>query len=223
MCKRNFYFCVNNDYPQMEPNRTYNSSIVPACLGYRVYLFEDLFEDLLPSDSGFIEVSLPSSAKIINKSDREVFVDSFTFINRTEFSGSIIQWLIESGVRADAGPYQNSLVDWAVENNSISTLIYLADTCEEVRHVLNSYMNNFVTKHMYTPVIISLVKAGYNIHKNEDSLFLFAAASKNYELCKFLLEQGALISKPVFAMYTANKGMFPKMEELLEQYKNQIM
>lgn len=223
MCKRNYYFCVDDNYPKMEPNRTYNSSIVPACLGYQVYKFEDLFEDLNVNDTGYIEVSIPRNGKIINTSNKEIFIDSFTFINRSEFTSSIIQWLIESGVRPDAGPYQSSLIDWAIANDSIPTLIYLADTCKDIRYTLGTYINTFVTKHMYTPVIISLVNGGYNIHKNEDSLFLFAAASKNYELCKFLLEQGALISKPVFAMYTANKGTFPKMEELLEQYKNQIM
>lgn len=223
MCKRNYYFCVDDNYPEMKRAATYNSCVVPACLGTQVYRFEDLFEDLSTSDTGYIEITIPADGKIVTKSESEIFVDRFTFVNRTKFTGSTIQWLIESGVRVDAGPYRSSIVDWAVANESISTLIYLADQCEDIRDVMNSYMGTFVTKKNYTPIIMSLVKNGYNVHKNDDSLLLYAASSKNCELSRFLLEHGSNISMQVVRMYEANKGMFPEMESLLEEYKDRIV
>lgn len=223
MCKRNYYFCVNDNYPPMERARTYNSCVIPACLGTRVYKFEDLFEDLCDNDTGYIEVTIPADGKIVFKTEDEIFVDRFTFVDRTKFSGSTIQWLIESGVRPDAGPYQTSLIDWAIANDSISTLIYLADTCEQLRTTMFSYMGTFSASKVYDPVIKSLVERGYDIHTNDDALFLYAASGKNYDLSKFLLERGAKIPKQVVMMYKANPGMYPKMESLLEEYKDNIV
>lgn len=223
MYKRNYYFCVDDLYPEMKRGATYNSSVIPACLGTQVYKFEDLFEDLSEKDTGYVEVTIPTDGKIVSTSGNEIFVDRFSFVNRSKFSGSMIQWLIESGVRVDAGPYRSSIVDWAIANDSISTLIYLADKCECIRDVMNSYMGTFVIKRNYTPVIMSLVEKGYNIHKNDDSLFLYAASSKNHELSRFLLEHGANISMQVIRMYKANEGAYPDMEMLLEEYKDRII
>lgn len=214
---------MDDNYPEMKKGSTYNSSVVPVCFGTQVYKFKDIFEDLSPNDTGYVEVSIPDDGKIYTKGGNEFFVDRFTFVDRTKLTGSVIQSLINSNVNVEAGPYRSSLVDWAITNESVSTLIYIADKCSEVLDIMYSYMNILVTKKIYISVIESLINKGYNIHKNDDSLFLFAASGKDHELCKLLLEKGAFISKQVMYMYKANKGKYPEMESLLEKYKDRVI
>lgn len=222
MCKVNYFFCVNEDYPEMVRNQAYNNCQVPSLPGIEVFRFEDIFEGLEVNDSHYIEVSIPSDGKLTNK-DGKLFADRFIFIDKSKFTGANIQWMIESGARVDVGLNKSGLIDWAIANNTISTLNYLASKCKHMTKTMYNYINKFVTESKYNTIIQTLIKSGYDIHKDNDSIFLFAAANKNTELCRFLLKEGCNIPKQVSIMYSTNKGTFPAMDRLLEEYNDRII
>lgn len=223
MCKRNYYICVNDEFPSMELYHTYNSGVLPKMNGTQVFTFENIFEDLSPNDTAYIEVSVPSDAKVIEENGN-IWLDRYTFVDRTKLTTSVIEWLITSGVNPEVGFGGMALIYWAIENDSVGTLMYLLDILPDTMPKrMYDFINTFVTDKRYNGIIVRLVNAGYDIHRDNDSLFLFVASNKkNPGLCRFLLEHGSYIPIQVVNMFKVNHGRYPEMDTLIEEYAHRI-
>lgn len=222
MCKVNYFFCVNNDYPEKTRNQAYNNCQVPSLRGVEIFRFEDIFDGLDITNTHYVEVSIPSDAKIMEE-NRRLFVDRFIFINKTKLSVNTIKWMIDSGARVNVGPTNTGLIDWCIGNDAVPVLEHMANKSVYILKVMHNLINRFVPEEKYTQLINIIINSGYDIHKDGDSLFLFAASSKNTKLCRLLLKKGANIPKQVSVMYSVNEGLYPAMDKLLEEYKDRII
>lgn len=112
-----------------------------------------------------------------------------------------------------------ALISYCMNNQYLDVLLYIADKCPEF---LYRFVNRLISESMYTDIIEKIVISGYNIHKDNDTMFLFAAASKNYRLCKFLLENGSNIPRQVVNMYSVT-DKYKDIKNLIDGYKDRII
>lgn len=218
-----FYFCVDNKYPEMKPGARYNSAVIPSIGGTQVYDLHHIFEDMSYNDSYYVRVKLPDDAVITRSGLDKIFTDSYIYICRVPFSDEAIKSLLNDDAILDLGYKGSSLIWWCINNKKVDLLQYILKRYDCAKPILFDSINSLISEDIFTDLIKTMIDMGYDIHQNGDLLMLFAASHKNLSLCNYLLDRGAYIPKQVYNMYSANPDKYPEMNNLINKFSYMII
>lgn len=182
-----------------------------------IFKLDDMFIGIGddPFETHIVKILAPSFNVSIDK--KGYIASKFKVINISPINEEVIQNYISLGAIPTL-----DLIEYCIDQLFIDTLLYISKQTPEF---LYRYVNKIITERKYTDVLKEVIKSGYDIHRDNDTMFLFAAASKNYELCEFLLEYGANIPRQVVNMYSINTeaDLVDKFKNLIDKYKDRIL
>ena len=181
---------------------------------YGLQIHDNLIYQVLTTPASRIEQIDNNFIKIYN-----------AYIQSKQALGPIMIENIVDLDREDVHCRNGILIEWAFYHEFRSVLIKYFSKYPTLRKLIGSIIYEYLENTKYADLIIRVIRRyDYDVHKNNDNLFYQAAMTKNYKVCKFLLEEkDCRIPVNIYKIFRSYGGKrFPQMWELFSNHADKV-